>query len=87
MESVREASIEWVSLKLQEARPREPSPRKRAEQLVTVAEEFEIPVEDLRKWIEQQPPYRPVTAEEFGFWAKGYDAVRAMERREEQRRK
>lgn len=78
MSQVRQAAIEWVSLTLQKERPGTPKPREQAEALLEIAEDFYVPVEELRKWIQQQDAHTTIDTHSFQNWAKAYDATRAM---------
>lgn len=81
MQSVREASIEWLSLTIQKERPETQQPAELAAKLLEVAERYAIPVEDVRNWIQEQKPYEHITAHRLTYWARSYDATRAMQRR------
>lgn len=80
MESVRKASLEWISLAIQRQTPQEQQPAELAESLLTIAEQFDVPVEAVREWIDRQEHNQQISAREFSYWAKACDATREMER-------
>jgi len=69
MSSVREASIEWVSLAIQKEDPNEAQPRQLAEQFIEIAEAEDVPIEDLVRWIHAHHDRTYLSPREFAHWA------------------
>lgn len=77
MTSAREASVEWVARTLiEELRETAPHANQHAENLVAIAEEFEIKIEDLVRWIHLPAPRKQWTAAEFRRFAQSLATVR-----------
>lgn len=68
--TVREASIEWVSLAIQRVDPGERQPRQLAEELLSIIEDTEVTVEELiDRFIEEHRGNAAISARECREWA------------------
>ena len=83
MTTVREASRTWISLAVQEWLPREPQPDQLAEQLLLIAEGFDVPVEQVRAWIRTQAGKPEIRLRDFARWAQAWQEARRLEARKE----
>ena len=84
--AVRDAAVEWISLAIQRARPNQTDARGLADKLFEVAEQFDIPAEDVVVWIHAQRPFDALSKARIEHWAKSYDMTRAMQRKQQQER-
>lgn len=70
--TVREASIQWISLAIQSERPHEKLPEQLADELLRTAESEDIPVEDLAKWIHMLPEQVEISVIACERWARAW---------------
>jgi ribosomal protein L37AE/L43A len=77
MNATREASVDWVKRALSEAlRDHSAQITTRAENLVAIAEDNRIPIEELVVWVYRKAPGKEWTAAEFRRFAEKYAAAR-----------
>ncbi len=83
MNSVRAASVEWIALSVEHHLPREPEPLTLAEELLTIAEACDVPVEQVREWIRTQAGKPEIRLRDFAHWAQAWQHARRVEREKE----
>lgn len=81
----REASIDWVKRSLSEEMGEQAVTAEGllqwAENLVAIAEHYEVAIEDLVQWIHYRSPLKEWTAAEWRRWCESYvDARRELEK-------
>lgn len=76
-EDPREAALDWTRRALLEELREAGQVRNRAENLVAIAIESRIPIEDLIMWIHEQAPGKQWSGAEFRRFAELYNEMKA----------
>jgi inhibitor of KinA sporulation pathway (predicted exonuclease) len=80
MSYARQASLDWVRRALaEELRDNSPTMTTRAENLVAIAEYYQIPIEALIRWIHTRAPRKQWTAAEWRRWCEEYRSAAAQQ--------
>lgn len=75
LSSVHDACIQWATMQIAKYHPQARQPAAIAEQIVSVMEAHDVPIEPTIRWIEHAP--HDAGVDDFTRWAAAYAAERA----------